>query len=175
MLFLLGDTFITRNSRCCQFLQCPGSVASPPRVEVFLLGFDGRSFLLGTVCGAGRKHLPVSNRSPKIIKCKMLCRSSQQAKNGRTLNRPSGHTSVGLWLFVVCYLGEWQRTPLSLGGGQSNPTGKLRELFFALFCTFFWAAVGGGNSHRSAVYSCRTNCDFGPFPYMASRSFFFLS
>ena len=172
MLFLLGDTFITRNSRCCQFLQCPGSVASPPRVEVFLLGFDGRSFLLGTVCGAGRKHLPVSNRSPKIIKCKMLCRSSQQAKNGRTLNRPSGHTSVGLWLFVVCYLGEWQRTPLSLGGGQSNPTGKLREHGFA----FFWGRGRGRELTPLCCLQLSNKLGFRPFSLHGLALFhFFLS
>ena len=55
---------------------------------------------------------------------------------------------MGLWLLVVCYLGEWQRTPLSLGGGQSNPTGKLREHVFAFF---FGPRVGAGT--HTAVLS----------------------
>ena len=57
--------------------------------------------------------------------------------------------------------------PLFLGGGQLNTTAQITRLVLA-----FWAAVGGGNSHRNAEYCCQVNCELGPFPYMVSRTFF---
>ena len=116
--------------------------------------------------------MPVVDRSPKVNKMSNLCKRPRSAKNGRTLKRPRGQI-VGLWLRLVCYVGEWLRTPISCGGGPSNPTGQItRTKHQRIKMLRHFGPQSEVGTHTALLsYGDGRQSVFGPFPYMVSRLF----